>query len=339
MINFLYKSLDESIILKGDDELNQYIESIENKFPSANMVLIRGQNPILIDSGYGSDIKKTYLKINELKVEPGNINLLVNTHYHSDHVGGNAWFQGDFQIPIAAHTYDAQLINNKHHEACCSYWLDQPVEKYRVEKSLKDGDELNSGEVSLQVIHTPGHTAGHISLYSLEFQTLIVGDIFHQNDVGWINIFREGVSSISASLESLDKLSKLNIQRALSGHGPEIKDPKRSIDLARIRLEKWLDQPDKSAWHACKRIFAYSLMIRGGILESEIEPYLVECLWFQDMARHVFRINPKDFIQPFIREILRSKAADWSEGKLIAAHPHTKMDDYWNPENAWPDQW
>jgi len=208
-----------------------------------------------------------------------------------------------------------------------------------VDMLLHDGDEVSSDEVALTIVHTPGHTLGHISLYAPEFQTLIAGDLFHRTDVGWINIFREGVASIPLSLESLDKISKLDVRIAYSGHGEEIPNPQESIDSARRRLTQWLSQPERAAWHACKRIFAYALMIRGGIHESDIEGYLTGCPWLSDLSRNAFHLEPKEFVQPFTREIMRAKVAEWSNGKLMAAHPHTPSEGYWNPKDGWPDKW
>lgn len=140
-------------------------------------------------------------------------------------------------------------------EACCAEWLDQPVEQYRIDRRLSDGDEIHTGRRILQVVHTPGHTLGHISLYEPEEKVLICGDLFHKNDIGWINIFREGVAAVQQLIESLERLASLPIRHAYSGHGPALDNPLVAIDHARNRLEKWLHAPEKMAWHACKRIF------------------------------------------------------------------------------------
>lgn len=57
------------------------------------MILIKDQLPILIDTGFGSDVKETEKLIKEVGVSPEELHLIVNTHYHSDHVGGNFHFQ------------------------------------------------------------------------------------------------------------------------------------------------------------------------------------------------------------------------------------------------------
>ena len=70
----------------------------ERKFPSANMILIKDKLPILIDTGFGSEAKDTEQLIKEAGVSPEGLHLIVNTHYHSDHVGGNSYFQKNSPI-------------------------------------------------------------------------------------------------------------------------------------------------------------------------------------------------------------------------------------------------
>lgn len=288
---------------------NSGVIFFERNFPSANMILVKGQLPLLIDTGFGSDAGETVQLIKEEGVSPDELHLIVNTHYHSDHVGGNSYLQQNYGVKIAAHQWDASCINARDREACCAEWLDQPVEPYHVDWQLADQDEINTGKKTFQVLHTPGHTLGHISLYEPEEELFISGDLFHDNDVGWFNIFREGVSSIQRTMESMERVAALRIRQAYSGHGPQIADPHRSIETARKRLDKWLKCPEKGSWHACKRIFAFTLIIKNGLSREEIPQYLLNCGWFQDFARHAFQLQPEEFIGVLLDEMIRSGAA------------------------------
>ncbi|MFE4428922.1 MBL fold metallo-hydrolase [Peribacillus butanolivorans] len=311
----------------------------ERKFPSANMTLINDQLPILIDTGFGSDVKETEQLLIEAGVSPEELHLIVNTHYHSDHIGGNFHFQKNYGVTIAAHKWEADLINSCDPEACSAEWLDQPVEPYRVDKKLSDNDEIPTGSRTLKVLYTPGHTLGHISLYEPEDEILICGDLFHKNDIGWLNIFREGVSSIQRSMESLDRLSTLSIRQAYSGHGPQIENPLAAIDAARKRFEKWLRMPGKVSWHACKRIFSFTLIIKNGLSKEEIDNYLLNCGWFQDFARYSFQLHPEEFIQILLDEMIRSGAASWHNNHLIATTPYQAPQKKWMNKNIKPKDW
>ena len=291
---------------------------IERKFPSANMVLIKDQQTILIDSGFKSDVIETEKFLIENQISPNDLHLIINTHYHSDHVGGNYYFQNKYHTRVAAHSINAEMVNKTNDEACSAEWLDQPVDPYHVDTYLNDGDIIETGNRRFEVIHTPGHTQGHISLYCVEEKILICGDLFHENDVGWFNIFREGSASLNIALQSLEKLSEMDIDISYSGHGKLSSNPKLSINSSMERIGKWLDSPEKYSWHACKRIFSFSLIMKDGLDEEEIEPYLLRCSWFNDIAIHSFKTSPKDFVSTLIDEMLRSRAASWQGNRLVA---------------------
>ncbi len=138
--------------------LPEWLHFFERPFPSANMVLIRSTKPVLIDSGFGSDIEATEAMLRDAEVLPQTLTLIANTHYHCDHVGGNHALQQRYTIPIAAHRWDMAMVNQRDREACSAEWLNQPIESYQVNIALSDGDEIDAGNIKLQVIHTPGHT-------------------------------------------------------------------------------------------------------------------------------------------------------------------------------------
>ncbi len=317
----------------------EWLIFFERMYPSANMVLIRGKYPVLVDTGYGSDLTITENLLRESGVPPESLSLIVNTHYHSDHVGGNSGLQGRYGTPVAAHRWEAALINNRDREACSAEWLDQPIEPYEASLPLSDGDEVDAGGVVLEVLHTPGHTLGHVSLYAPEERVVLFGDAVHGDDVAWINPYREGAGALERVLESLDRLASLPIRWAYSGHGPAIEDPLAAVDAARRRYDRWLGDPEKVAWHACKRIFAYALMLRDGLDEAEVSHYLLRCPWFLDYGRHGFGIEPEDFVEPLLAEILRSGAAGWRDGRLVALAPYNPPAVGWSPELPWPKDW
>ena len=311
----------------------------ERTFPSANMVLIRGPRPILVDPGFGSDVLETERLLQEAEVPPQSLSLIVNTHYHSDHIGGNSALQKRYSLPIAAHRWDAALVNQRDREVCGAEWLNQPVEPYQVNRPLSEGDEIDTGSAVFQVLHTPGHTLGHISLYAPSEQIVICGDVVHKDDVAWINTFLEGPDALQRELMTLDRLAYLPLRLAYSGHGPVIEQPPAALDSARRRYEKWLNDPEKMAWHACKRIFAYGLMMCNGLPAEKVPAYLLEQSWFQDYARHVFKCDSTDFINLLMQEMLRSGAAGWRDGRFIPLTPYHPLPPDWPCGPARPKDW
>lgn len=112
-----------------------------------------------------------------------------------------------------------------------------------------------------------------------------------------------------------------------------------AIDAGRRRYEKWLAEPQKVAWHAIKRIFAYALMLDGGLAAADVVPYLLRCPWLQDLSRHCFALEPQDFVEPVLAEMLRSGAAAWRDGRLLALTPHTPPQPGWLRTPGRPAFW
>lgn len=317
-----------------------YLTFFRRPFPSANMVLVDGPRPLLFDTGFGSDVGETVDLLRGAGTPPGALAMIVNSHYHCDHAGGNGALQTVYGVPIAAYRWEARSINRRDPEACTAVWLDQPIAPYTVDIELADGDVLDTGLVELVVLHTPGHTQGHVSLFEPERRVLLGGDLFHADDVAWINPYREGVMALETMLDTLDRVAALRPAWACSGHGPANPDPSAALDRARRRYEGWLAEPERLGWHACKRIFAYALMLEGGLARSELPDYLVARAWFRDYSLYTFNLRPDEFVGPLIGEMLRSGAAVERGGRLHAAMDHRPLAQGWHrggvPPRAWP---
>lgn len=311
----------------------------QRTYPSANMVVVPGPRPLLIDTGFGSDIAATERLLRDADLPPERLALIVNTHYHSDHVGGNSALQQRYGLPIAAHRWDAALINQRDREACAADWLDQPIEPYQVDIALADGAHLDTGALTLQVLHMPGHTLGQIALYAPETGELACGDALHGDDVAWINPFREGAGALERALESLDRLASLPLRRAYSGHGPAIEQPQAALDRCRRRYEQWIREPQKIAWHACKRILTYALMLRPPLTEAEVRDYALSCPWFYDYSRHVFELDPQEFFAPLLAELVRAGALRVQDGRMIVQPAHHRPPPGWIDTPTRPKDW
>jgi glyoxylase-like metal-dependent hydrolase (beta-lactamase superfamily II) len=270
---------------------------------------------------------------------PERLELVVNTHFHCDHVGGNFALQKGYQLPIAAHRIEAQLINRRDPAACDAAWLDQPVEPYHVDRALSEGDEIDAGEIVLEVLHTPGHSPGHLSLYVPDSRVLICGDAVHADDVAWLRPPRENESALEQSMASVERLNGLAVDWACSGHGAALEEPHVAFDAALRRYEGWLEDPKRLGWHACKRIFTYALMLHGGLADNEITGHLLERAWFRDYAESVFELEPEDFVQPLLAEMVRSRAARWRDGRLVSTMSHQSPAPNWLASVPSPMAW
>src|SRR5258708_2354565 len=131
--------------------LPDWLDFRQRLFPSCNFTWINGPRPILVDTGFGSDLEET------VEMLPGTPALVFNTHWHSDHVGGNAGLTELFQAPIAASSAEGQRINAGDPESFGAGWLDQPVARYHVDRLLEAGERARSRHGTLPLIPAPRH--------------------------------------------------------------------------------------------------------------------------------------------------------------------------------------
>ncbi len=166
---------------------------------------------VVKDPGGDADRILLSLSDSELKVK-----YIINTHGHFDHVCGNGKMKDATGADILIHPLDAPMLGMLSSNAAVfgisvenSPPCDQPIE---------EGETISFGNISLKVIHTPGHTPGGISLYTDGI--VFVGDTLFAGSIGRTDFpggdFDTLISSIKTKLFDME-----DDMRVLSGHGPE----------------------------------------------------------------------------------------------------------------------
>lgn len=120
-------------------------------YPDTNLLLFAGREPAVVDSGFVGHADRT---VAWAGAHAACIELVINTHWHSDHVGANALLQAT-GAGIAASTPDADALARRDPGCCQAEYLDQPVSPYTVDVSFEDNDILRLGDCDWEVIRTP----------------------------------------------------------------------------------------------------------------------------------------------------------------------------------------
>jgi hydroxyacylglutathione hydrolase len=285
--------------------------------PSCNFAWLRGPRPVLVDSGFGSDLEATQ------DLLPGEPALVFNTHWHSDHVG-NAGLAVRFGRMIAASAEEGSRVNAGDPEAFGADWFDQPVDPYRLDRLLEPRELIETGAVSLRVVPAAGHSPGQVALFEERSRVLLAGDAILAHDVAFINPFLDGAEALETANCSLERIGRLDARLVVAGHGDVIEDVggcvKRSLD----RLRLWRQDPARMAIHACRRVFGFALMIHGGFACAELRPYLLARRWVHDFAP-LAGLSPDEFAEPMVADLASSGAARWERERLVSAVPHTPV--------------
>ncbi len=143
-----------------------------------------------------------------------NISTIINTHYHEDHTGNNRLLQQELGAEIYAHSEALPHLTNPetrqrlYQKICWSH--PQPS------TGLPLKDTITAGDYTLQVIHTPGHSHDHISLYEPQNKLLFTGDLFCGERVKYLRA-DEDLGQMLASVKQLQSLDVETIYCAVSG--------------------------------------------------------------------------------------------------------------------------
>ena len=152
---------------------------------------------IVIDPGDEIEDVEAVLTKHELRVK-----AIVITHAHIDHIGGAAKLRAATGAPVYMNSRDRELAERLDLQAA---WLQlEAPENPGIDVEAKEGDALSLGAAYFQVIETPGHTQGSISLYSPEEHKLIAGDTLFRDSIGRTDLpggnSRQIISSIVSKL-------------------------------------------------------------------------------------------------------------------------------------------
>jgi glyoxylase-like metal-dependent hydrolase (beta-lactamase superfamily II) len=198
----------------------------------SNIYVITESGLTLVDGGFPMDLPAIHLGLRALKASPRDIDLVIATHYHGDHTGTVAGLRQRYGVQAAMHREDGDYASGQLPQETTEvpfvtllfYTVLWPLFRYR---HFQPDRYLEKGEVidllgGLEVLHTPGHSPGSVCLFGAERGLLFSGDLL-RNERGVL----EGppphyTPDEPAACLSLERLSSLEFEMLLPGHGKVI---------------------------------------------------------------------------------------------------------------------
>lgn len=244
--------------------------------------LIYGKRICLIDCGVSSSDGPIFNYVRKTGRDPKEISMLVLTHSHPDHIGGSQAVKRESGCQVAAHIDAKPWIEDVE----CQF-RERPILNFhslvegsvKVDVVLRDGDNLDLGnDLSLEVVHTPGHSKGSVSLLLQDDRALFSGDAIPIE--GGVPIYEDVLSSIR-SIRKLKGIKGLEVLLASwddPQHGDrvyELMDEGLSYlqHIHEVVLKVKADTPSLSLKEVCK-----SVLINLGLPENAMIPIVIKSI-------------------------------------------------------------
>lgn len=211
--------MNEWFTIEKIDDNTFAISEYKHWKESHSYLLIGNDKALLIDTGLGiENIKKQIDNITKLPI------IVATTHVHWDHIGGHKYFntiavhelEKDWlrQFPLPLEVVKNNLIKEK-----CDFPKKFKLDDYNIccgnpQIILQDNDIIDLGNRKIKVIHTPGHSPGHLCFYDIDKKYLFTGDLVYE---GKLDAYYPTTNPQDFK-ESINKIRKLDINKILPGH-------------------------------------------------------------------------------------------------------------------------
>ncbi len=289
---------------------------VERGYLNGNHFIYRSEEPVLVDTAYKADFAETENHLRRLGVDPACVKLIVNTHCHCDHVGGNKIIQDLSGCEIALHRIGRHFIET--HDGWSTWWryFVQEADFFTCTRVLDDGDIVAFGPHEFQVIYTPGHAIDGMVLYNREEKLLISSDTLWESDMAVMNVRVEGSGALFAMMDSLEKLAQLDVKIVYPGHGVPFTNMHAALARAKKRLKGFLENRQSVGNDLIKKIIVYTLMMKRGMEEEVFFSYLMGTPWFVEATDFYFDGEYRPKYEEIMGSFLRRGIVKRESGKL-----------------------
>lgn len=273
------------------------LKVFERGWLSSNNILMVGEDSAaLVDSGYSTHSAQT-IDLVRAALGARALDVLANTHLHSDHCGGNAALQQAYPglrtlIPPGL----SEHVRQWNPVALTYSPTGQQCPPFGFDALLIAGTRVGLGGLAWEVHAAPGHDPNSVILFEPESRTLLSADALWENGFGVVFQELEGEDAFEQVAQTLDLIAKLRPAVVVPGHGSIFNDVDAALGRARSRLAAYEADPPRHAAHAAKVLLKFKLLElqKCGLValldwaESTAYFQLVHSRWFGSVTRRLW---------------------------------------------------
>ena len=303
-------------------ELPSSIRLLVRGWLNCNQVVLRapGDN-VLVDSGYCTHRERT-LELVRAALDGEPLERLVNTHCHSDHMGGNAALASVYGCRVTIPEGEVKHVVPWSPQSVWMAQFDQKADPFHFDDTIAAGDAFEGAGLEWEAYAAPGHDMDALMFFEPTRRILISGDALWEEGMGFVWPMEGANPYMDAAMDTLAAIERLAPAVVIPGHGPAFEGVAASVAKVRSRLEAFARDPAKNARHMAKVMFVFALLDRGSMPAGDVRKYLETVPCYADIAQRFLGQLPGDLAPWMLADLERAGAIRVDGGMvrpLIAA--------------------
>jgi glyoxylase-like metal-dependent hydrolase (beta-lactamase superfamily II) len=288
---------------------------------NSNQVVLRGSREnAVIDSGYSACAGETLERLRRPDaLATARLDRLVNTHCHSDHVGGNRLLRGVYGCRVSIPEGHARLVNDWDARALWLDYADQYLEPFAYDDTIAPSETLRLGDLDWQAIAVPGHDMGALVFYCPDERLLVSGDALWERGFGVIPPEAGEPVRLKATRRALETLAALDLDTVIPGHGRPFAESGAALEFAFRKLEAFERDPLRTARHFLKVMLTFSLLEKGRMALNLLPAYFEQVDAYREVNAEFFRLPAAALAEQLVGELEQTAAVTRREGFLFPA--------------------
>lgn len=289
----------------------------ERGWLSANNILfLEGERAALVDSGYVAHADQTVALLRH-GLDGRALTRLVNTHGHSDHIGGNARVAAEFGCAILVPEGYRQVVADWDEERLLLRPTGQRAPRFCAADSIAPGTEIELGGLVWKALAAPGHDMDALVFHCEAQRILISGDALWRDGFGIL--FDEVLGradALAAARATLEMIGRLEVDTVIPGHGAPFVDVDDALRRAENRADAFAQAGERMAKNALRALFVFSMLERRTMPLADLPRHLAEVPIYRSLNDRYFRRSCEDLAWWLVQDLVRAGALVADEALL-----------------------